>query len=95
MSLTDAREQQLTALIGRVEELEKKSVDLTPYSLLSYVDKLFPLTSTELRRKNDVVLSNTDPSLIIVDSSGIERTVTLPGASSGNRFFIIVNNSDV
>jgi len=92
--IDERRKQQLLALIGRVEELEKPT-DLSPYSTLSYVDKLFPLAKTAIIRNTSVVLTPTDPSLVVIDSSGIERTVNLPSASKSNRFFIIINNSGV
>ena len=94
MSLTEAREQQLIALIGRVEELEKKEAS-PDYALQSYVDKLFPLASSATKEtlSADKVLKHTDPSLIVLDCNGGERTIRMPGVGLGNRFFIIVNNS--
>ena len=94
MSLTEAREQQLIALIGRVEELEKEKAS-PDYALMSYVDKLFPLPKTGIKEtlSADKYLRHTDPSLVVLDCDGGERTVRLPGASKGNRYFIIVNNS--
>jgi len=94
MSLSEAREQQLLSLIGRVEELEKEKA-APDYALTSYVNKLFPLASTASIRtlSEDLSLSHTDPSLVVLDCDGGERTVRLPGAGKGNRFFIIINNS--
>lgn len=95
MSLNENEEQELRALVGRVTELENKKVDLSPYASLGYVDKLFPLVKTSIKEtlSADKYLKQSDPSLVVLDCNGGERTVKLPGASPGNRFFIIVNNS--
>ena len=95
MSLTEAREQQLVALIGRVEELENKSTDLSPYALSSYVDRMIPVPKTALKKtlSADLFLSSISPSLVVIDCNGGERTVRLPGANKSNQFFVILNNS--
>ena len=94
VSADERRQKQLVALVGRVEELERKK-ESPNYALMSYVDRLFPLAKTAIVRKTDIDLSNSSPALIVMDSSGIERTVTLPGASKGCNYFIIINDSDV
>jgi len=96
MSLTESQEQLLLALVGRVTELESRDIpNLSKFSTLSYVNNMFPLANTHISRSSDVTLRNTDPTVVIVDSSGVERTVTMPPASNGNKFYIIINDSDV
>ena len=95
MSFNETETQLLKSLAGRVEELELAKSSLEAYAKLSYVNKLFPLPGTANFVNNDIVLTNSSPSLIIVECIGIERTVTLPPANKGNRYFIIANNSNV
>ena len=93
MSLTEAREQQLIALIGRVEELEKQSTDLSKHALLSYVNNIVPVAQTAKKVIGDVSLKATDPSFVEVDCNGGESTVRLPAANKSNHLYVIVNNS--
>jgi len=82
-------------LIGRVEELENKSEDLSPYALLSYVDRMLPIPKTAMTKtlSADLYLSHVDTSLVVIDCNGGERTVRLPGANKSNQLFVILNNS--
>ena len=95
MSLTEQREQQLVALIGRVEELEKSSEDLSPYALLNYVNRMLPIPKDAMIKSgnNNLSLKHTDPSLVVLDCGGGEITVQVPGANKSNQWFVILNNS--
>lgn len=94
MTLTQDQEQLLLTLVGRVTELENKTVS-PDYAEQSYVDNLFPLASTAINKtlSGDLSLQHTDPSLVVIDCNGGERTIRMPGANTGNRFFIIMNKS--
>ena len=92
---TQEEEQKLRALLGRVSKLENNHVDLSPYALLSYVENRIPMGGRAIKRtmSADLELRVSDPTLVVVDCNGGERTVSLPPASDGATWFIVVNSS--
>ena len=98
MSLDERTEQQLIALVGRVEDLENAaSVNLNPYAKLAYVNNLFPLAKTAnvetMSSTTNKQLRQNEPTLQVLNMDGGERTLLLPVVSKENPFFIIINNS--
>ena len=91
----DARTiQLLTSLVGRVEDLEKGSTDLSPYALLNYVNNMLPIGETVkvTSISDDLSIRNADPSLIVIHGNYEARTITLPGNNKGNKFYVIIND---
>ncbi len=86
--------QQLTALIGRVEALEQKEVDLSQHALLSYVNNVVPVAegAKVVSLSEDLIVKSTDPSLIVAHGNYEGRTITLPKPNKSGKMYIIINN---
>ena len=98
MSLTEQQEQQLLALAGRVSDNEllkagKPELNALESLLKSWVRLLVPVSSRKQTLDADKFLGNSDPVLNVIDCNGGERTVRMPDASNGGKFYIIINSS--
>ena len=100
MSLDERREDQLIALIGRVEELEQinviREIETSKDGVISFVEKLLPIRKVadmETLDENHYITVNS-PTLHLLDANGGERTVFLPDATLANTYYVIVNTSN-
>ena len=96
--LDERREQQLIALIGRVEELERVKKDQDDLNALelaihSWTNLLVPIASGTQTLSGTKKITHSDTALQVYDCNGGERTVLLPAPSKGNKFYILINNS--
>ena len=64
MSLTEQEEQRLRALVGRVEELEKKLTSYQPDRALAHSQQHSILNSSDHSDKNDVVEIPMSPTIL-------------------------------
>ena len=100
MSLDERRENQLIALIGRVEELEQinvmREIEISKDSVTAFIEKLLPIRKVaemETLDENHYITVNS-PTLILLDANSGERTVFLPDETLVNTYYVIVNTSN-
>ena len=98
MSLDERTEQQLIALVGRVQDNEtfkagEPELNALESSLQAWVKLLVPVPSGKQTLSKDLYLKQQSSVLNVVDCNGGERTVRLPAANKGGKFYIIINAS--
>ena len=96
--LTAQEKQLLLALAGRVADTELKKKDQSDLNALestiqAWAKLLVPVASSKKTLSSDLTLRQQDPALQVLDCNGGNRTVKVPSASSGNKFYIIINSS--
>ena len=98
MSLTDREIQNLLDLIPRAADLEnikkeQKDLDALESSIHDWTNLLVPIASGAQTLFDNKRIKHDGPALQVLDANGGERTVFLPGASKGNKFYIVINSS--
>ena len=90
-------DKNLLARIGKLETSYVGSSDLRTLGLdiSNTIVSLLPLARNARRvtMNEDYVVSGADPSLIVLDCNGGERTLVLPQASRANKPIVIINSS--